>query len=243
MNDAGGSGVTALAVAEVRAALAAVATARAGAEAAAGAAGASEPQSLQRLLEANAAAVIESLPGVRLADDYAVRYCVFAEAEQEVRVRPFVARRGTDVDAVRAALAWHPAPDCAPTSRRHGADRDVDLLYRHFSFASTPIAVFQYWLAIQEIWASTAWVHTTVLADASDFATIVANPDWRVEIQPDSYQPVVASDGFEHHVAALLYSPLRRHTIAMQTVTIDRERRVVFGDAVTVAVGPRGYHG
>lgn len=204
---------------------------------------ADDPEQWQALLEANAAAVLDALPHVELPHGFAVRYRVYERKSEELRVRPFVARTTADIAAVRTALEWHAPPDTASAAERLGANRDVDLLYRHFLFTPSALGVFQYWLAMQEIWASLNWVHTRVIADERDFTEIVGAADWQVERQPETHQPVVLRDGDGSHLALLLYSPLRRHSISLQQVEIRLDQSIVFGESITVATGPRGYVG
>lgn len=200
-----------------------------------------DPEHWQSLLEHNAAAVLDALEHVSLAEGYVVRYRFFGRQDNEVRVRPFVARATTDVNAVRAALDWHPAPDSGTAVDRLRANRDADLLYRHFEFTDSAVGVFQYWLAVEEIWASASWVHTRVVADREQFGEIVARGDWQVEQSVESYQPVVVRRDGGAHLAMLLYSPLHRHSIALQQVEIRQDGSVVFAEPITVASGPRGY--
>jgi hypothetical protein len=202
---------------------------------------ADSPEHWQAILEANAAAVIGALEHVSLTPGYVVRYRFYGRQDGEARVRPFVARASTDVDAVRAALDWHTPPDSGPVTQRLRANRDADLLYKHFSFADSALGVFQYWLAMQEIWASAAWVHTRVVADRADFAELVSGADWQVEREVESYQPVVVRRPDGANLAALLYSPLQRHAIVLQQVEIQADNALHFAAAITVASGPRGY--
>src|SRR5690606_25222746 len=101
----------------------------------------------------------------------------------------------------------------------------------------------QYWLAMQEIWASLKWVHSRVIANERDFAEIVAADGWQVERKVETHHPVVLRDRDGAHLALLLYSPLRRHSISLQQVEIRRDQSIVFGEPITVATGPRGYVG
>jgi hypothetical protein len=200
-----------------------------------------DPEYWQALLERNAAEVLDALEHVSLAAGYAVRYRFYERQDNEVRVRPFVARATTDVDAVRAALDWHPAPDSGTAIDRLRVNRDVDLLYRHFDFTDSAVGVFQYWLAVQEVWASASWVHTRVIADREHFGEIVARGDWQVEHSVETHQPVVVRRDGGAHLAMLLYSPLHRHSIALQRIEVQEDGSVVFADPITVASGPRGY--
>jgi hypothetical protein len=197
----------------------------------------------QRVLEANAAAVLLALEHVSLPSDFAVRYRVFEPDGSELRVRPFVARATTDVAVVRAALDWHPPPDSGSASERLRANRNVELLYRHFTFERSPVGIFHYWLAMQEIWASTRWVHTQVIANSRHFAEIVAGPEWRLEHPLETHHPLVVREGDRAVLALLLYSPLQRHSIALQQISIEPDNRIAFAEPITVAMGPRGYLG
>ncbi len=204
--------------------------------------GGDDPDYWESILEANAAAVLERLPCAALEDGYAVRYRFFERSEAELRVRPFVARTTTDVSAVRAALIWHPPPDGGLASERMRHSRDAELLYQHFSYTPSALGAFQYWLAIQEIWASGAWVHTQVIVDHAHFAEVVSGPDWQVLREVESYEPaVVRGADASAHLATLLYSPLHRHSIAMQRIEIKPDHSVVYAEPITVAAGPRGF--
>ncbi len=200
-----------------------------------------DPEHWQGILEANAAAVLAATEHVTLSPGFAVRYRFYERAEHELRVRPFVARESTDVAAVRATLEWHPPPDSVSPAQRLVPTRDVDLLYRHFSFVPSPLGVFHYWLTMQEVWASATWVHTRVIADEKHFAEIVGSGDWQLEQPLESHQPVVIQHSKGSHLALLLYSPLHRHSIALQRVEIRADNSIVFADPITVATGPRGY--
>lgn len=199
------------------------------------------PQHWQTILETNAAAVLDALEHVTLPAGYVVRYRFFERADNDLRVRPFVARASTDVEAVRAALEWHPAPDSGPAAQRSRGNRDADLLYRHFSFTDSALGVFQYWVAMQEIWASAGWVHSRVVADRQHFAEIVGAAEWQVERELESYQPAVVRRPDGANLAVLLYSPLQRHSIDLHQVEIQADNGLLFSAPITVASGPRGY--
>ncbi len=195
----------------------------------------------QTILEENAKAVLSALEHVSLPDGFVVRYRFYERHEKEIRIRPFVARETTDVDVVRAALEWHPPPDSSSALERMRANRDADLLYRRFEFADSALGVFHYWLAMQDIWASASWVHARVIAGKEHFAEIVASTDWQVERSVESYQPVVVRREDGANLALLIYSPLHRHSIALQQVEIQQDNAIVFAEPITVATGPRGY--
>ncbi len=199
-----------------------------------------DPEHWQGMLEANAAAVLAALDEIRIADGYVVRYRFFERTEGDLKVRPFAARSTTDVTAVRSVLEWHPPPDSGIAAQRP-SNRDAELLYQHFSFEPTAIGVFQYWMAMQEIWASAEWVHTRVVTGREDFAEIVSSGEWQVEQELETHQPAVLRNEDGAHLAVLLYSPLRRHSIVLQQVEIRADKTVAFAAPITVASGPRGY--
>src|SRR5512140_2988262 len=107
----------------------------------------------QTIFEATAAEVLAVLPAVTLAPGFVVRYRFFGQRAGDLLVRPFVARATTDVEVIRQLLDWHPPPDSAAASEAQRPTQDVDLLYRHFSYAPTAVGVFEYWLGMQELWA------------------------------------------------------------------------------------------
>ncbi len=202
-----------------------------------------DPQHWQDILEANAAAVLAELDHVALDEGYVVRYRFFERIKSEIRVRPFVARRTTDVELVRAALGWHPPPDSGSAAENLRTNRDAGLLYEHFTFTDSALGVLHYWLAMQEIWASAGWVHTRIVADQNHFAELVAGDDWQIEQSVESYQPVVMRGEQGAHLALLLYSPLERHSIGLQQIEIRPDKSIVFAAPIAVATGPRGYVG
>lgn len=243
MNGAAADEVEALAGEDVRAATAAVERAHmeVGASVVPDRQDPDSAEHWQAILEANAAAVLRCLDHVALPPGFVVRYRFYGRHEGDLHVRPFVARASTDVEAVRAALEWHPPPDSGPALQRLRANRDADLLYKHFSFTDSALGVLHYWLAMQEIWASAAWVHTRVVADQADFADIVRGPEWQVERQVEGFQPLVVRRADGAHLALLLYSPLQRHSIVLQSVEIRADNALCFAPPLTVATGPRGY--
>jgi hypothetical protein len=195
----------------------------------------------QALFEANAAAVLASLRRVRLADGHVVRYRFYERRGGDLLVRPFVARLGTDVSAMLRLLDWHPPPD-APAAGSGAAGRDLDLLYRHFEYERSAAGVFEYWVAIQELWASQRWIHSTVIADGEQLAALTAGAEWRVERPVERAEPavVLCGDGAAQ-IAVLLHSPLDRHTVTFHRIRIDADQSVTFDESMLVAHGPRGY--
>jgi len=200
-----------------------------------------DPEQWQTVFEANAAALLAALERVHIADDHVVRYRFFDFEGGDPRLRPFVARRNVDVAPVRAVLDWHPPPD-STSAERLQPNRDVDLLYRHFHFAADAAGYFEYWVAMQELWASARWIHSRIVVDAQHFAELIAGADWQLQREVESYQPVCVIGEEGAHFAVLVYCPLQRHTIALQRVTIDTTQAIVFAEPITVAVGPRGYY-
>lgn len=194
----------------------------------------------QTVFEANAAAALAALERVRLADGHLVRYRFYGRRGNDFLVRPFVARAGTDVSAMLRLLDWHPAPDAARTTDS-GAMRDVELLYRHFQFEPSAAGVFEYWLAMQELWASQRWIHSTIIAGAEQFAELTAAPDWAVERPIERVEPGVIRDGAASQIAVLVHCPLERHMVMFHRVRIAADQSIEFAESILVAHGPRGY--
>lgn len=201
---------------------------------------ADDPAYWQTLFERNAAAVLAVLPRVQLAPGHAVRYRFYGREGNDLRVRPFVTRTGSDISAMLRLLDWHPAPDArAPVAT--AASQDVDLLYRHFTFEQSAAGLFEYWLAMQELWASQRWIHAMVLADATELAQLTTRPDWRVDRPVERVEPAVIRGGSDGtHLAVLVHSPLERHTVTFQQVRITPEQAIEFTQSLLVASGPRG---
>lgn len=194
----------------------------------------------QSLFEANASAVLGALPRVSLSPGHEVRYRFYGRTGSDLRVRPFVTRTGTDVAAVLRLFDWHAAPDAGLA---HGAgDRDVELLYRHFTFERSALGYFEYWLALQELWASQRWIHSTIVADAAQFAQLTGGPDWRVERPVERVEPALVSEGDDaKQIAVLVHCPIDRHTVTFHRVRIAPDQRIEYADSLLVAHGPRGY--
>ncbi|MBX3028048.1 hypothetical protein KF840_24440 [bacterium] len=194
----------------------------------------------QDLFERNAAAVLAALPRVRLAADHAVRYRFYGRRDGDLLVRPFVTRTGTDVGAALRLLDWHAPPDATAPSGA-GASQDVELLYRFFSHEDSAAGAFEHVLAMQELWASQRWIHSTVLADADELARLTSDGDWRLDRPVERVAPTVvrgASDGIQ--LALLLHCPLGRHTVTFHRIRISPQRAIEFAESLLVASGPRG---
>jgi len=199
---------------------------------------ADDPAYWQRVFEANAAALLAALERVRLAAGHVVRYRVYGRRRGDVLVRPFVARAGTDVSALLRVLDWHPAPDSGATP---AGGRDTELLYRHFAFDAGAAGAFEYWLAMQELWASQRWIHSTIVADAEQFAQLTAAPDWWVERPVERVEPAVIRADDAYQIAVLVHCPVDRHTVTLHRVRIAADQSIDFAESILVAHGPRGY--
>jgi hypothetical protein len=202
---------------------------------------AADVEQWQKVFEANAAALLAALERVHLAADHVVRYRFFDFEGGDPRLRPFVARKDVDVDPVRAVLDWHPPPD-STSAQRLQPNRDSELLYRHFRFEPSAAGYFEYWVAMQELWASAHWIHSRIVVDGEHFAELISGAEWQLQRELESYQPACVRGEHDAHLAVLVYCPLQRHTIALQRVTIDAAQSIVFAEPITVAVGPRGYY-
>ncbi len=201
-----------------------------------------DPHYWQDLFEAHAAAVLNALSRVQLANEHAVRYRFYGRYGHDLLVRPFVARSATDVSAIRRLIDWHPSPDSAASSPWPEKTRDVEFLYRHFVFEPSPAGYFEYWIAMQELWASARWIHSRVIADGEHFSTVVADSEWQIQRHVEHFEPAVVTekDGAAQ-LAVLIHCLLDRHTVALHTIQISAEQAIVFGEVLPVAQGPRGY--
>lgn len=195
----------------------------------------------ESLFEAHAAAVLEAVPSLHLPPDRVIRYRCFGQQGRDLRVRPFVMRRTTEVREIRRLIDWHPPPDAMDARERSLPTQDVELLYRHFSFDPSPAGVFDYWAFVQELWGSTRWIHSTVIASAEEFGQRVASPDWVVHHPVERCEPAVVCGPDSHHLAVLVECPLDRFEIQLHAVTIDARQAVTYGEPVLVASGPRGW--
>jgi hypothetical protein len=195
----------------------------------------------EHLFETNAAEVLAVLPAVQLSSGFVVRYRFFGARGHDLLVRPFATRSGTSVEAVRRLLDWHAPPDSAASTLAGYPTQDVELLYRHFSFPPTAAGVFEYWLAMQELWASQRWTHSHLIASAEELSQITAGEGWQMVHPVETYEPaVVRSDG-SARIAVLAQCPLRRFEITLQQVDIAADQSLHFAEPILVASGPRGY--
>jgi len=201
---------------------------------------ADDPSYWERVFEANAASLLANLTRVQITGGRAVHYRFYGRRGGDLLVRPFVARIGTDVGPVRRLLDWHAPPD-APGGGGAVGDRDVELLYRHFTHEGTPAGHFEYWLTVQELWASQRWIHSTVIVTTDQFAALTAGPDWRVERPVERVEPAVADGGNDTQIAVLVHCPLERHTVTFHRIRIGADQRIEFAESILVACGPRGY--
>jgi hypothetical protein len=201
---------------------------------------ADDPAYWQAVFETNAAALLGVLQRVRLREGYVVHYRFYARRGNDFLIRPFVARAGTDVSAMMRLLDWHPPPDAARVHEL-SAGRDVELLYQHFTYEPSSVGAFEYWVAMQELWASQRWIHSTVLADAEQFAQLTAAADWTVERPVERVEPAVIREVDATQIAVLVHCPLERHMVMFHRVRIPPDQSIEFAESILVAHGPRGY--
>lgn len=210
-------------------------------EAAEGRVSADDPTYWEDLFEANAAAVLGSLGRVHLPSDRSVRYRFYGRRGADLLVRPFVARTSTDVSTIRQLIDWHPPPDSLARSVAAAPTRDVDLLYRHFAYERSARGFYEYWIGIQELWASARWVHSRVIADGEAFAAVAQGERWTVNHAVERYEPAVVVGEETAQLAVLLFCPLERQAITLHRIEIGADQAVRFVEAIDVALGPRGY--
>lgn len=205
------------------------------------AAGAASAEYWELLFERNAAEVMATVPAVTLPAGFVVRYRFFGMRERDLLVRPFVARAATDVDTVRRLLDWHAPPDSQPAGAAAGYAGDVELLYRHFEFPRTALGYFEYWLVLQELWASQRWAHAHLIASASELSQITGGPGWEVIEPVQVYEPAVVLAGADARLAVLVESPLERFAIHLEQIDIGLDQSIRYAPRVLVASGPKGY--
>lgn len=195
----------------------------------------------QMVFEANAAAVLEVLERVRLRDGYVVRYRFYGRRGSDLLVRPFVARADTDVSAALRLLDWHPPPDAGAVAGSREA-RDVELLYQYFQYPRSADGVFEYWMAMQELWASQRWIHSTVVTDAEQLAALTLGAEWHVDRPVERCEPgvVLAADG-SGQLAVLVHCPIERYMVTFNRVCIHPDQSIELAETLVVAQGPRGY--
>lgn len=194
----------------------------------------------QEVFEANAAALFATLERVRLAAGHVVRYRFYGRRGADFLVRPFVLREGSDPSAMLRVLDWRAPPDSTRATDA-GAGHDAELLYRHFQFEASAAGVFEYWVAMQELWASHRWIHSAVIADVAQFTQLTASPDWRVERPVERVEPAIIRQGDASQIAVLLHCPLERHMVMFHRVRVAPDRAIEFAESIVVAHGPRGY--
>jgi hypothetical protein len=193
------------------------------------------------VFENNAAAVLAVLPRVRLKPDYVVRYRFYERRGGDLLVRPFVARATTDVETIRQLIDWHPAPDSVAPSLVARPDRDVDLLYRHFEYEASAEGCFEYWIAMQELWASARWIHSTVVADADELRALTSEGEWDMDHPLERCETAVVQEAGIARLAVPVLCRLDRQTITLQQIEIHADQRIEFANAIPIARGPRGY--
>ncbi len=204
-------------------------------------AGAASDEYWELLFERNAAEVMATVPAVTLPSGFVVRYRFFGMRERDLLVRPFVARAVTDVGTVRRLLDWHAPPDSRPSDAAATAARDVELLYRHFTIPRTAVGYFEYWMVLQEIWASQRWAHAHLIASASELSQITSSPGWTVVEPVQVYEPAVVLSDDGARLAVLVESPLERFAIHLDQIDIGLDQSIRYAPPVLVASGPKGY--
>jgi hypothetical protein len=202
---------------------------------------ADDPAYWERLFESNAAAALGKLRRVQLPPDRVVRYRFYGRRGADLLVRPFVARTTTDVSTIRQLIDWHPAPDSVARSTAAAPTRDVEFLYRHFAYERSARGYYEYWIGIQELWASARWVHSRVIADGEDFAAVVKNDRWQLHHEVQRYEPAVVVGEESAQLAVLLFCPLERQSVTLHRIEIGTDQDVRFVESIDVALGPRGY--
>lgn len=195
----------------------------------------------QAIFERNAAEVLAAVPSVALPPGVVVRYRFFGLQGRDLLVRPFAARADTDVDTIRRLIDWHAAPDSRAAQLGSGASQDVDLLYRHFRFPHTATGYFEYWMVMQEVWASQRWAHSHLIASAAELSQITSAPGWEVVEPVQSYELAVVVTAPTARIAALVESPLERFTIQLEQIEVGADQSLRYGAPIVVATGPRGY--
>lgn len=196
----------------------------------------------EELFERNAAEILAEIPSVTLPSGHCVRYRFFGMRERDLLVRPFVARTTTDVAMVRRLLDWHAPPDarCAEQAARAPL-QDVDLLYRHFSFPRTAVGYFEYWLLLQELWASQRWAFAHLIASTAELSQLTADPGWEIVEAVHACEPAVVLDDGGARLAVLLQSPLERFTIHLEQIEIGTDQSIRYAAPALIASGPKGY--
>jgi hypothetical protein len=94
---------------------------------------------------------------------------------------------------------------------------------------------------MQELWASQRWIHSTIIADAEQFAQLTAATDWQVERAVERVEPAVVRDADAAQIAVLVHCPLARHMVMFHRVRIPADQSIEFAESILVAHGPRGY--
>ncbi len=201
-----------------------------------------EPLFWEGVLEANAARVLDALTHTRITPGAAVRYRFYENRGGDLRIRPFVLRQGSDASIARRVLEWHRPPDAQARGMPATADRDAELLYRHFQIERTAEGVFEYWFAMQEIWASSYWAHARVIASPDELGQLTASPDWQILQAVDHCAPAVVLESQEtSHLAVLVYSRVRQESVTLEQVRIPADQRIAYTASTLVATGPAGY--
>lgn len=197
----------------------------------------------ERLFESNAAEVIAAVDSVKLPEGFVVRYRCFGQRGADILVRPFVARASTDVNVIRRLIEWHSPPDSMDLQQRYSPTQDVELLYRHFHFADSATGYFDYWVVMQELWASARWTHSHLIASAEELSQLLARDGWQVLHPIEHYEVAAVRSPEGARLAVLMQCPLQRFEINLEQIEIDAAHVLQYGDRIAIAAGPRGYVG
>jgi len=98
-----------------------------------------------------------------------------------------------------------------------------------------------FWVAMQELWASQRWIHSTVVADAEQFAQITLGVDWQVERPVERVEPAVIRDPDATQIAVLIHCPIERQLVMFHRIRVPADQSIEFAESILVAHGPRGY--
>ncbi len=204
-------------------------------------AGEDDPQYWEQVFEVNAGEVLGALQRVQLGAEQMVRYRFYDRRGGDLLVRPFVAGATTDVDPIRQLIDWHAPPDSIAASLRDRPARDVDFLYRHFRFERSAPGYFEYWVAMQEMWASARWIHSHIIADGEEFAATAEREGWVIRQPVERFEPAVVREEAGAELAVLAYCPLEHQTVGLHRIRIGADQDIRFLETIPVAQGPKGY--
>jgi hypothetical protein len=124
---------------------------------------------------------------------------------------------------------------------RAAPTQDVELLYNRFSFPRTAEGYFQYWVVMQELWASARWAYSHVVASAEELTQLLQGQGWQLHREVERCEPAVVRHGNGASLAVLIHCPLQRFEVALHRIEIDPQQAIHYEDSILVASGPRGY--